>query len=46
MRALVRSLGSPIVLAGALVGASLALEDTPDPRPLLEKLYRKHVMGQ
>jgi DNA-directed RNA polymerase subunit RPC12/RpoP len=30
-----------LLLAGGLVGASVALEGTPDPRPLLEDLYRQ-----
>ncbi|MEX1366297.1 MAG: hypothetical protein AB1Z98_24445 [Nannocystaceae bacterium] len=35
-----------LLLAGGLVGASMALEDTVDPRPLLEKLYRQYVKGE
>ncbi|MCA9652376.1 MAG: hypothetical protein KC501_20850, partial [Myxococcales bacterium] len=34
------------LLAGGLVAASVALEDTVDPRPLLEKLYRQYVKGE
>jgi hypothetical protein len=30
-----------LLIAGSLVGASVALEGTPDPRPLLEDLYRQ-----
>ncbi len=32
-----------LLVAGGLVAGSLALEDTPDPRPLIEKLYRKYL---
>ena len=32
-----------LLVAGGLVGASVALEGTPDPRPLLEDLYRQYV---
>lgn len=37
-----------VLLAGGLVGASLALNEgyDPDPRPLLEKLYRQYIKGQ
>lgn len=31
------------LLAVGLVGASVMQEDTPDPRPLLEKLYRQYM---
>jgi hypothetical protein len=47
-----RSIGGTIVvlllllLSLGLVGASLALENTPDPRPLLEKAYRKYIKGE
>ena len=35
-----------LLMAGGLVAASLALENTVDPRPLLEKLYRDNIKGQ
>ncbi len=37
-----------LVLSLGLVGASIALnpDHSPDPRPLLEKLYRTHVKGE
>jgi hypothetical protein len=37
-----------LLVAGGLVGASVALnaDHSPDPRPLLEKLYRQHVKGE
>lgn len=37
-----------LLVAGGLIGASIALNDghSPDPRPLLEKAYRQYVKGQ
>jgi len=35
-----------LLIAVGLVGASVLLEDTIDPRPLLEKLYRQYVKGE
>jgi hypothetical protein len=37
-----------LLIAGGLVGASIALNEghNPDPRPLLEKLYRQYIKGQ
>lgn len=35
-----------LLMSLGLVGASLALEDSVDPRPLLEKLYRQYVKGE
>lgn len=37
-----------LLIAGGLVGASVALNEdhSPDPRPLLEKLYRQYVKGE
>jgi hypothetical protein len=37
-----------LLLAGGLIGASIALNDdhSPDPRPLLETLYRRHIKGE
>ena len=37
-----------LLIAGGLVGASVALnqDHSPDPRPLLEKLYRQYIKGE
>ena len=37
-----------LLIAGGLLGASIALNEghSPDPRPLLEKLYRQYVKGE
>lgn len=34
-----------LLAAVGLIGASVALENTADPRPLLEKLYRQNIKG-
>jgi len=35
-----------LLLAGGLIGASVVLNRDPDPRPLLEKLYRQYIKGE